>query len=64
MEKMCIRDSYKTSKETAAQEEKPDDGLAFGDAINKPVSYTHLEVYKRQAEGCFLWENCERCRCL
>ena len=26
---------YKTSKETAAQEEKPDDGLAFGDAINK-----------------------------
>ena len=26
---------YKTSKETAAQEEKPDDGLAFGDALNK-----------------------------
>lgn len=26
---------YRTSKETAAQEEKPDDGLAFGDAINK-----------------------------
>ena len=26
---------YKTSKETAAQEEKPDDGLAFGDALGK-----------------------------
>lgn len=26
---------YKTSKETAAQEERPDDGLAFGDALNK-----------------------------
>ena len=26
---------YKTSKETAAQEEKPDDGLAFGDALSK-----------------------------
>ncbi len=26
---------YKTSKETAAQEEKPDDGLPFMDAINK-----------------------------
>ena len=26
---------YKTSKETATQEEKPDDGLAFGDALGK-----------------------------
>lgn len=28
---------YKTSKETAAQDEKPDDGLPFGDALQKLV---------------------------
>ena len=49
-EKMCIRDSYTSLKETTYQA----DGLRAmllqrnRVAVNEAVSYTHLDVYKRQ----------------
>ena len=30
-------------------------GKVYQSVINKAVSYTHLDVYKRQALGCGLW---------
>ena len=56
MLKMCIRDSYMVIAvlaiallgSTPIEEEKPDKASGFK-ACFAPVSYTHLDVYKRQS---------------
>ena len=53
---MCIRDSYTDKQQLTSKKQDLDQlGLALRDNPNQtnrdPVSYTHLDVYKRQAEG-------------
>ena len=51
---MCIRDSHKAFKRFVALEIKQSEENTAGDQDNskiiarEPVSYTHLDVYKRQ----------------
>ena len=48
---MCIRDRVNYSKEMLQlyfQNEDPDFDLLFDSPEDGPVSYTHLDVYKRQ----------------
>ena len=47
---MCIRDSFGTIQEIDDEMERLEDVL-FEDRPAGPVSYTHLDVYKRQVDG-------------
>ena len=56
---MCIRDSVTSGKITRTADIRVvRDGIVIAeDKVSslKPVSYTHLDVYKRQVLGSSLW---------
>ena len=60
---MCIRDRFKTGEmgNPTANQDQAELGDAAREIVERvrydfltPVSYTHLDVYKRQSESCIL----------
>ena len=47
---MCIRDRSKTDPDGFADEDRPKLADPMSMVITEAVSYTHLDVYKRQGQ--------------